>query len=137
MSAALTPVDVVGGAVRAAGILHFEPSITGGHSLHRLPAWTQPQVVDPAFVLMRGMPSGSRFELVTDATTIELDVQMTIIQLGDEQGNGGSFDLVVDGELVDGIVSYDGTVLIVNMETGALDFRPAGPTTIRFDGLPE
>lgn len=136
MTAALTPVDVVGGAVRAAGILHFEPSLTGGHALHRLPAWTQPQVVDPAFVLMRGMPSGCRFEMVTDATVIELDVQMTMIQIGDQEGNGGAFDLVVDGALVDGVVARDGTLLVVDMETGAFDLRPGGPATVRFEGLP-
>jgi lysophospholipase L1-like esterase len=122
--------------IRLAGVLHLEPSITGGYSLHRLPGWTQPQVVDPALVLIRQMPSGCRLEVVTDATAIELDVQMTVIQLNDDEPAGGSYDLEIDGQLLDNLVSREGTRLRVDMETGALDFQPGGPTTIRFDGMP-
>ena len=53
--------------MRLAGVLHLEPA-AAGHSLHRLPGWTAPQVVDPALMLIRGMPSGCRVEMVTDAT---------------------------------------------------------------------
>lgn len=135
MTAAMTAVDVLGGAVRVAGILHVEPSPTGaGHALHRLPPWTQPQVVDPALVLMRGMPSGARLEMLTDATTIELDVQLTMLTLGGN-GVGGSFDLVVDGTLVDNVRTHEGTTIDVDMGTGAFAFAAGGATTIRFEGL--
>lgn len=135
MTAPMTAVDVLGGPVRAAGVLHFEPSPTGaGHSLHRLPQWTQPQVVDPALMLMRGMPSGCRLEMVTDATTIELDVQLTMLTL-DGSGVGGSFDLVVDGVLVDNVRTDEGTTIDVNMSTGEFGFDVGGATTIRFEGL--
>jgi lysophospholipase L1-like esterase len=131
--AELHPVDVTSEAVRLAGVLHLEPSIHGrGYALHRLPAWTKPQVVDMAFLLIRGMPSGCRVEMVTDATTIELDVALTLVQIGGEL-TGAGFDLVVDGELVDGLVSDEGTVVVVDMETGAVSVEPGEPTTVRFD----
>jgi lysophospholipase L1-like esterase len=129
----LRSVDVTSDAVRLAGILHLEPSIHGrGHALHRLPGWTKPQVVDPALLLIRAMPSGCRVEMVTDATAIELDVALTMVQLGDDR-TGAGFDLVVDGELVDGTVSHDGTVFVVDMETGAISIEPGPPTTVRFE----
>jgi hypothetical protein len=133
----LQPIDITDpAAVRLAGVLHLEPLPAGGHALHRLPAWTQPQVVDPALALMRAMPSGCRLEVVTDAAAIELDVQLTMLQIGSEPGPGGRFDLVVDGELVDGAVTREGTVLAVDMTSGALDLTPGGPATVRFDGMP-
>lgn len=135
MPGALAPVDLQGGAIRLAGILHLEPALAG-YSLHRLPAWTQPQVVDPAMHLMRGMPSGCRLEVVTDATTIELDVQLTVVRLDEEPSLGAGFDLVIDGELVDGVKSTDGTLITVNMETGEIGWDLGGPTTIRFEGMP-
>ncbi len=130
----LHTVDHLGGAVRLAGVLHLEPA-AAGHSLHRLPGWTAPQVVDPALMLIRGMPSGCRVEMVTDATAVELEVQLTIIQL-DDNNVGAAFDLVVDGELVDGLVTRDGTTLKIDMASGAMEFLPGGPTTVRFEGLP-
>jgi hypothetical protein len=132
----LRAIDITDPAtVRLAGVLHLEPSMTGGYALHRLPAWTQPQALDPAMALMRGMPSGCRLEVVTDATAIELEVQMTMVQIGDAPGPGGAFDLVVDGELVDGVASREGTLLKVDMESGAFDLVPGGSTTVRFDGM--
>jgi lysophospholipase L1-like esterase len=122
-------------ALRLAGVLHLEPSLSGGFALHRLPQWTQPQVVDPALGLMRGMPSGCRVEVVTDATAIELDVRLMMVQLGDEPGPGGSFDLVVDGELIANVATREGTVLKVDMDTRAFEIEPGGPTTVRFDGM--
>jgi hypothetical protein len=134
--AALERVEVLGGPIRAAGILHFEPNLTGtGHQLHRLPAWTQPQAVDPALQLVRAMPSGARLEMTTDATTIELDVQLTVIKL-DGEGVGATFDLVVDGQLVDTVRTFEGTTLLLDTETRGMALEPGGPTTVRFAGLP-
>lgn len=130
----LQTVDHLGGAVRLAGVLHLEPAAVG-HTLHRLPAWTRPQVVDPAFMLIRGMPSGCRVEMLTDASVVELEVQLTVIQL-DDNHVPASFDLVVDGELVGNQTTNDGTTLKIDMSTGAMDFLPGGPTTVRFEGLP-
>ena len=71
-------------------------SASGGLSPRRLPAWTRPQV--PAFMeVMVRQPSGVRIEFATDATQIELDVQLTRIQLADNPPRSASFDLVCDG----------------------------------------
>ena len=131
----LAPIDVLGGAVRAAGILELEPT-EGGIVAHRMPAWARAQHNDIALPMLETMPTGARLELVTDATTIELDAQLTLIQLGPEPGTPAGFDLVVDGELVGGESTRTGTLIVIDRHTGAVDFQPGGPATIRFDGLP-
>jgi lysophospholipase L1-like esterase len=131
---ALTPVDVLGGAVRAAGVVDLEPT-DGGIVLHRMPAWARAQHNDIALPLLETMPSGGRLEMVTGATTIELEVQLTLLQLGPEPGPPAAFDLVVDGALVAGESTSTGTLIVVDRRTGAADVHPGGPTTVRFDGL--
>lgn len=135
MDGALTPVDWTGGGVRVAGVLHLEPNATGtGYALHRLPAWTQPQVVDPGMHLLRAMPTGCRIELVTDATTVELDVQLTLLELSG-RSVGACFDLVVDGALVGSVRTFEGTTISIDQETQAFGITDGGPTTVRFQGL--
>jgi hypothetical protein len=102
----------------------------------RLPGWTRPQLLDPALGLLVTMPAGVRLALETDTTEIELDVMLTVLQLGDADVVPATFDAVVDGEVVDGQVSTDGTRIVVDMRTGAIDIQPGSPTTIRFEGLP-
>jgi hypothetical protein len=135
MTEHLAPVDLWGGDVRLAGVLHLEPTELG-HNLHRLPAWTRPQVVDVNLKLVRAMPSGCRIELVTDATVLEIDAHLTMLDLAGSPFVGAGFDLVVDGELVDGVTTDAGTVLHADLSTGAVSFDLGQPTTIRFDGLP-
>jgi hypothetical protein len=130
----LRAVDVLGGAVRTAGIVELEPT-EGGTVLHRMPAWARAQHNDIALPLLETMPSGGRLELVTDATALELDVQLTLLQLGEERGPAAVFDLVVDGELVDAASTRTGTLIVVDRRTGAADFHVGGPTTLRFEGL--
>lgn len=130
----LSPVDVIGGALRVAGIVETE-STPGGVALHRMPGWARGQHNDPALSLLETMPSGGRLEMTTDATRIELDVQLTMLQLGDTPVLPAAFDLVVDGELVDTQTTRTGTVIVVDRETGDIEFRPGGPTTITFEGL--
>jgi hypothetical protein len=130
----LAAVDVIGGAVRAAGIVELEPT-PFGTVLHRMPAWARAQHNDIALSLMETMPSGARFEMRTGATCLELDVQLSLIQLGDEPGPPAGFDLVVDGELADARRTRTGTTIVVEPRTGAVELLPGGPTTIRFDGL--
>jgi lysophospholipase L1-like esterase len=131
----LAPVDVLGGAVRAAGLLELEPT-EGGILLHRMPPWARVQHNDISLPMLETMPSGARFEMVTDATTIELDAQLTLVQLGSEPGTPAGFDLVVDGELMAGESTRTGTLIVIDRHTGDVDFQPGGPATIRFDGLP-
>ncbi|MFL6207071.1 MAG: GDSL-type esterase/lipase family protein [Acidimicrobiales bacterium] len=130
----LTPVDVVGGAVRAAGILELEPT-DRGIVLHRMPAWARVQHNDIALPMLETMPSGARLEMVTDATTIELDVHVTLIQLGSRPMTPAGFDLVVGGELAAGEATLAGTHILIDRFTGDVDIRSGGPTTIRFEGL--
>ena len=131
----LTAVDVLGGAVRAAGILELEPS-DAGIVLHRLPAWARAQHNDIALAMLETMPSGARLEMVTDATVLELHVQLTLVQLGAEPGPAAAFDLVIDGDLSALESTRTGTLIVIDRFTGAIDFQPGGPATIRFEGLP-
>ena len=131
----LEPVDVLGGAVRAAGILELEPT-DRGIVLHRMPAWARRQHNDIALPMLEAMPSGCRLEMITDATVIELDVHLTLVQLGPKPGTPAAFDLVVDGELVAGQSTRTGTLIIIDRFTGDVDIQSGGPATIRFDGLP-
>ena len=131
----LKPVDVLGGAVRAAGILELEPT-DRGIVLHRMPAWARQQHNDIALPMLEAMPSGCRLEMITDASVIELDVHLTLVQLRPEPGTPAAFDLVVDGELVAGQSTRAGTLIIIDRFTGDVDIQSGGPATIRFDGLP-
>ncbi len=132
---ALVPVDVLGGAVRIAGIVDLESTPTG-IVLHRMPAWARRQHNDVALSLMETMPSGARIEMSTDATCLELDVQLTLIQLGNDPGPAATFELIVGGQITDEQTTRSGTLIVIQPVTGAIEFRPGGPTTIRFDGLP-
>ena len=135
MSGSLNTIDVLAGAVRAAGILELEDT-PGGIVLHRMPSWARSQHNDIALALVETMPSGARLEMTTDATCIELDVQLTHVQMGAEPGMPACFDLVIDGQLADENTTRDGTLVIVDPMTGAVDIEPGGPTTIRYTGLP-
>jgi hypothetical protein len=73
--------------------------------------------------------------MLTDASTIELDVHVTMVQLGDQPATPAGFDLVVDGDLLAGEATTTGTLIVIDRFTGAVDIRSGGPDTIRFDGL--
>lgn len=107
-----------------------------GIVLRRLPAWTRPQIADPALGVLLTMPAGVRLELVTDTAELELDVLLTVLQIGQSPVVPAAFDLVVDGDAVDTQRTTEGTKIVVDMTTGAIDFQPGDPTTIRFAGLP-
>ena len=98
-SSRLEPVDVVGGAVRAAGIVELEPT-DRGIVLHRMPSWARAQHNDLTLTVLETMPSGVRLEMVTDATCIELDVQLTLVQIGDKTGPPAVFEVIVNAEVV-------------------------------------
>ncbi|MBL8776035.1 MAG: lipase [Acidimicrobiales bacterium] len=109
-----------------------------GVALRRLPSWTAAQAADPALEVMAGMPAGIRFELATDATTLELDVLATFLEVdGSPVGpTSAAFDLVVDGEEVDTQVVVDGTRVVVELGAGVFDVVEGATATVRFDGLP-
>jgi hypothetical protein len=132
MSSALAPVDLLGGAVRLAGIVELEPA-GEGVVLHRMPSWARAQHNDIALSLVETMPSGARLELLTDATRIELDVHLTMVQVGPAGWPAPCFDLVVDGELREPQTTRTGTLIRVDERTGAVDFEPGDPVTMAFD----
>jgi hypothetical protein len=122
--------------LRFTGALDLDRTADGGVVLRRLPHWTRAQIIDPALALLLTMPAGVRIELETDATELELDVLLTVLQLGDRPVVPAAFDLVVDGDVADVQRSTEGTRIVVDMRTGAIDFQSGSPTTIRFVGLP-
>jgi hypothetical protein len=131
----LAPVDVIGSAVRAAGIVELEPT-PGGIVLHRMPAWARAQHNDISLPVLEMMPSGARLEMTTDATCLELDVDLTLVQIGTEIGPAAVFEVFVDGQLAAEHTTRTGTLIVVDPRTGAAEFLPGGPVTVRFDGLP-
>ena len=129
-------LDLAGATLRYAGVQDVEHRADGSVGLSRLPAWTKAQIVDPTLQLLVGMTSGARLELVTDSRTIELEVGLTLLRMGDAATIPAAFDLVVDGALVDGCTSIDGTVIVVAPDR-SVDFLPGPATaTVRFEGLP-
>jgi hypothetical protein len=133
--APLESVDVLGESVRVAGIVELEPT-NAGIVLHRMPPWAREQHNDLALSLIETMPSGARLEMVTDATCIEVEVHLTLLQVGPEPGPPASFELVVDGQTTSTQETRTGTLILIDRQTGAIDFQTGGPTTMRFDSLP-
>lgn len=121
-------------ALRWAGASWVEHGPTGS-TVHRLPEWTRAQNLDPAISLLERTASGVRIEFETDATTIELDAQTTMIRLDDDPVMAASFDLVVDGEVVGGHRSEVGTILQLSKTSPSLSFHAGPPITVRFEGL--
>jgi hypothetical protein len=128
----MQPVDVIGGQLRVAGVVDLEPT-EAGIVLHRMPAWARVQHNDITLGLLEQMPTGGRLELVTDASVLELDVQLTLLQIGDGPEPTAVFDVVVDGELVDSQSSGVGTTIVTRPPSQDVDIVPGGPTTIRFE----
>lgn len=128
-------VDVLGGEVRLAGIIDLE-STPGGIVLHRMPAWARTQHNDPALTLLETMPAGARIEMTTEATTLALEVQVTMVQLGKTPGPAAAFDLIVDGRIISEQTTRIGTLIIIDAQTRATEFQPGPSTTIMFENLP-
>ncbi len=98
---------------------------------HRLPAWARAQTDDPQLHLVEVQPSGVRLALRTTATRLELDVLPTKRRYpGTPPRPDGSYDVLVDGELVEQLRASGGNVLDVDMMTGASTFTAGEPTTL-------
>jgi hypothetical protein len=109
--------------------------IGDGVVFRRLPSWTRHQIADIQLGLMVTMPAGVRLEFQTDAADIELDVMLTLLQINDRPVKPAVFDFIVDGDLAESVATTEGTRILYNAFTGAVDFQPGEPTTIRFAGL--
>ncbi|MFJ9350877.1 GDSL-type esterase/lipase family protein [Streptomyces sp. NPDC101237] len=103
-----------------------------GFALHRAPAAGRAQLADTAFELAGTIPSGVRLEMLTDATGIEVDAQLTQVVMAGSEPADVVFDLVVDGELRPPVTTSHRTLIRVDPDTMALDEHPAPPATVRF-----
>ena len=121
---------------------HALPAVVGAFELERtktgvvprrIPAWAGRQVVDAAVHTVAAMPAGVRFELLTDATWLELECQLTIIEASDGSLPPAVFDLVIDGEVTGSVGTLEGIHAVVNAERTAYELRPGGPVTVRFE----
>ena len=127
-------IDLEHGAVRVAGALDLDRRPTG-ITPRRLPDWTRPQVV-PVIELRITQSSGVRLELLTTSTVIELEVLLTRLHMLGRDLAPATFDLVVEGELVDSRTTEQGDVLVQDLARPEDLRRTDGePTTLRFEGL--
>ncbi|CUR62110.1 conserved hypothetical protein [metagenome] len=98
---------------------------------HRLPAWARAQTDDPQLHLVEAQPAGVRLAMRTSATRLELDVLPVKRQYaGVPPRPDGTYDVLVDGELVERLTAPGGDVLLVDMMTGANTLQPGAPTTL-------
>jgi len=103
-----------------------------GLVLHRLPAWARAQTTEPTLGLIETMPAGVRLRGRTAATELELDVDLTVVQVLDKDPVPAVFDVVVDGQPVSSVSSTDGTRIVIS-GPGDFDIVPGATTTIRLD----
>ncbi len=88
-------LDLDGDVIRYGGVQDLARS-SGGVGFRRLPAWTRPQIADPTFQFLLTMPSGARLEFDTDSTTVELEVGLTLLRMGDAPIIPAAFDVAFD-----------------------------------------
>lgn len=102
---------------------------------HRLPGWARAQLLDPMIGFVESMPAGVRLAMRTDATALELEVDLTMVQVGDRPPLAAVFDLLVDGRLRESVSTVEGTILSLD-PNGELLVTPGATTTVRFEALP-
>src|SRR4051794_29381782 len=130
-------IDIFDGtAGRLDGILDAPQTLTGGRILRRLPAWTSDQVLDLVAEFMATIPTGARIDLVTDTTSIELDVQLTRVAFADEPPAPAVFDLEIDGDVVTSESTDLSHVFQVEVPSQNIEFREGEPATVTFAQLP-
>ena len=126
------PVDSE--VLRFAGALDLEAT-PAGFAPRRLPAWTKPQLSDVALDAVIQMPAGVRLEFTSTTTTIELDVQLTLIRQLPRALKPAPFELVVDGDVVALVETPVGHLINLGPASDELSFDPGPPTTVTFAGL--
>lgn len=130
---ALSRTPVTADLVR--GALELEPTDRGVLP-HRLPAWARTQLPDPQLLMAESQPSGVRLAFRTAATTIELEALPSKREYaGVPRRPDGSYDLVVDGEIVGRGSIPGGDLLTVDMMTGRAERIAGEPGRVRWDGL--
>ncbi|OIJ64314.1 SGNH/GDSL hydrolase family protein [Streptomyces mangrovisoli] len=121
-----------------AGALALEKTAAPtGVVLHRSPAFGRLQLAYQGFEFSSTVPSGVRFEMLTDATVVEIDTRLIAIPPPGATSPGTVFDLVVDGELRDPVVTDARTPVLPDLATGAFEADPGRHTTLRFPVGPD
>ncbi|SEH02986.1 GDSL-like Lipase/Acylhydrolase family protein [Nonomuraea solani] len=103
-----------------------------GVTFHRSCGTTRARLGDLGFDFMSTVPSGVRFEAFTDASVLELDVDLTKV-LTPGVTVGTAFDLVIEGDLRAPVIADEQTLIVLDTATGGMEVRPGGPATLRFD----
>lgn len=96
---------------------------------HRLPSAARAQSPDPMLAFVESIPVGVRLRMRTSATSLELDVHLTIVQVVDSEPIPAVFDVVVDGKLHSSVSSTAGSRLVLR-PGGIVDVVPGGTTTV-------
>ena len=124
-----------GRPVRLSGIVDAQRT-PKGLRLSRLPAAAQAESLDPALPWAASIPAGARLELVTDSTRLELAVQLLRLSSGDRPLTPATFDLVVDGAVLETRYSDTGHVMRYDgRDYATLELVRGGPDIIVFEGL--
>ncbi|MFF5338981.1 lipase [Streptomyces sp. NPDC013181] len=117
------------------GALDLERTDTGLLP-HRLPAAARDRAPDGQIAFAEAQPSGVRLAFRTRATVVELAARRTrTVYQGVPPRPGGVYDLLVDGALAGRSEASGGSVLDVDLTTGATELRPGPAGTVRFEGL--
>ncbi|MEI6485210.1 MAG: GDSL-type esterase/lipase family protein [Sphingomonadales bacterium] len=103
---------------------------------HRLPAWTDAQMPDPALQLMAAMASGVRLVLRSDTRALQLDVECTGFEVEGTAPRPVVFDLLVDGRLHARRHDGNAATLIVGTPP-AVRLAPGSASVLDFGALPE
>lgn len=118
------------------GALELEQTPQGMRP-HRLPARARAQISDGYLSIAESQPSGVRLVFRTDATAVELDTLRTKMAYeGAPPRPDGTYDLLVDGQLVDRAAVCGGNTLHTDMSGAALGHTPGQVGTVRFAALP-
>src|SRR5688572_20022923 len=94
----IDPFEPAAGA-RFVGVLDAAPT-KDGVRLRRLPAWTRQMLLDPGAAFAATVTSGVKLEMVTDSTSVELDVLLGWLAYGELPVAPAIFELGVDGDVV-------------------------------------
>jgi lysophospholipase L1-like esterase len=108
----------------------------GGIRPHRLPAWSDAQMPDPALQLMAAMPSGVRLALRSNTRRLRLACEAIGFQMAGTPRRAVAFDLVIDGALHARHFDEAGPTLVIGPPPA---IKLAGGThcEIVFDDLPD
>jgi hypothetical protein len=105
---------------------------------HRLPARARAQAPDRQLTMVEAEPSGVRLAFRTRATTVELDARRTRrTYAGVPPRPDGVYELLVDGRLAGRAGVGGGSLLTMDMATGAVTHEEGPAGTVRFAGLPD